>query len=79
MKNIMKIAKSLKDSGSLLKSVNQIIENEPKEQRGGVLGMLLGTLSSSLLGHMLAGKGVIRVGDILHRAGQNFNSASPFD
>ena len=37
--------------------------NEAKEQRCGFLCMLLGTLGASLLGNMLADKGVIRAGD----------------
>ena len=36
--------------------------NEAKKQRGGVLGMLLGTLGAALLGNMLAVKVVIRTG-----------------
>ena len=49
----------------LIKSGNddEIIENEAKEQKGGLLGMLLGTLDASLLGNLLAGKGVVRAGD----------------
>ena len=39
IKDIMKIVTSLKDSGLLIKSVTQTIENEAKEQRGGFLGM----------------------------------------
>ena len=31
-----------------------------KEQNGGFLSMLLGTLGVSLLGNILAGKGIIR-------------------
>ena len=38
----------------LIKGVTQTIENETKEQRGGFLGMLLGTLGTRLLGNMLA-------------------------
>ena len=30
------------------------------KQKGGFLGMLLGTLGASLLGNMLAGKGIVR-------------------
>ena len=33
--------------------------------------MLLGTLSASLLGYTLIGKGAIRVGDATIRAGRN--------
>ena len=44
----------MKDRSCLLiKSVNQTIENERKEQKGGFLGMKLGTLSASLLGNSL--------------------------
>ena len=34
-----------------------------EEQNEGVLNMLLGTLGVSLLGNVLAGKGVIRAGE----------------
>ena len=62
MNDILKIVKSLEDSGVLLKGVNETIKNEAKEQKGGFLSMLLGTLGASLFGNMLAGKGVIRAG-----------------
>ena len=48
MDDILKIVKSLEDSRVLLKSVTEAIQNEAKEQRGGFLGMLLGTLGASL-------------------------------
>ena len=44
MKYIMKIIEALENSGILLKGVSKTIENETKEQRGGFLNMLLGTL-----------------------------------
>ena len=53
MKDIMKIVKSLDDSGLILKGINEAIQNEIKDQKGGFLSMLLGTLSSSSLGNML--------------------------
>ena len=59
MKDIIEIAKSLEDSGLLLKKVSEMIQNETKEQKGGFLSMLLGTLGASLLGNILAGKGAI--------------------
>ena len=68
MKDILKIVKSLKDSGLFL-GVSETIKNEAKEQKGGVLSMLLGTLGASLLGNMLEGKGVIRAGEGTARAG----------
>ena len=54
MDDILKIVKSLEDSGVLLKSVNETIQHEAKKQRGGFLSMLLGTLVASLLGHILS-------------------------
>ena len=62
MKDIMKIIKELENFDILLKGV-KTIENEIKEQRGGFLSMLLGTLGASLLGNLLTGKGIIRVGE----------------
>ena len=62
MKDIMKIVISLEDSGLLLKWVSQTIQNEAKEQKRGFLSISLGTLGASLLGNMLAGKGITRAG-----------------
>ena len=62
MEDIIKIVKSLEDSGLLLKGVSETIQNEVKEQKGGFLDMLLGTLSASVLGNMLAGIGITRAG-----------------
>ena len=70
MKDIMKIIEALEKSGTLLKGVSKTIENEAKEQRGGFLSMLLGTLRTSLLGNLLSGgKGIMRSGDGILRAG----------
>ena len=65
----MKIVESLEDSGSLLKGVSETIQNEAKEQKGGFISMLLGTLGASLLRNMLAGKGMNRSGEGIIRAG----------
>ena len=59
IKDIMKIIKSLEESGLFLKDDSEIIENETKEQNGEFLGMLFGTLGASVLENMLAGKRVI--------------------
>ena len=59
MKDIIKIFKSPEDYGLLLE-VSETIKNEAKEQKGRFLSMLLGTLGGSLLGNMLAGKGIVR-------------------
>ena len=64
MNDIMKIIEALENSGILLKGVSKAIVNETKEQRGGFLSMLLGTLGASLLGNLLtAGKGIVRAGE----------------
>ena len=63
MQDIIKIIKELENSGILLKGVSKTIENEIKEQRGGFLSMLLGTLGTSLLGNLLTGKGIMRAGE----------------
>ena len=60
MKDIIKIVKYLEDSGLLLKKVSELIQNEVKEQEGGFLSMLLGTLGVILLGNILAGKDWIK-------------------
>ena len=70
MNDIMKIIEALENSGILLKGVIKTIENETKEQRGRFLSMLLGTLGASLLGNLLTGgKGIMRAGDRIVRAG----------
>ena len=73
MNDILKIIKSLENSGVLLKGVSETIQHEAKEQRGGFLSMLLGTLGASLLGDILSkdlsGKGVLRAGEGTIRAG----------
>ena len=61
MNNIMKIVKSLEESGWLIKAISETIKSEAKEQTGRFLSMLLGTLGASLLGNLLAGKGSIVV------------------
>ena len=80
MDDILKIVKSLEDSGVLLKGVSETIQHEAKEQRGGFLSMLLGTLGASLLGDVLSkslsGKGVIRAGEGTIRAGYGSKRAS---
>ena len=84
MKDIMKIIEALENSGILLKGVSKTIENETKEQRGGFLSMLLGTLGASLLGNLLTGgKGIVRAGDGIVRPGSgnkknHLNSLLPF-
>ena len=70
MDDLTKIVKSLEYSGLLLKEITESVQNEIKEQKGGFLSMLLGTLGASLLGNLLTGKGVNRKGKGIHRAGE---------
>ena len=64
----------------MLKGVTATIQNEAKEQRGGFLGMLLGTLGASLLGDLLtknlSGKGVIRAGEGTITSGEGSKRSS---
>ena len=76
---ILKIVKSLEDSGILLKDVSETIQNEAKEQRGGFLSMLLGTLGASLLRDMLfgkKGKRTITAGEGTIREGYRYKGSS---
>ena len=57
MKSIVEIVESLEDSGLLPEEASEALQNEAKEQRGGFLSMLLGTLGASLLWNILTGKG----------------------
>ena len=50
--------------------MTESVQNEVKEQKGGFLSMLLGTLGASLLGNILTGKGVNKKGKVIHRAGE---------
>ena len=59
---LTKIIKSLEDSGLLLKGVTETAWNEVKEQKGGFLSMLLGTLGANLLEDLLIGRGIYRTG-----------------
>ena len=72
IEDIIKIVKSLENSGLLLKGVTETVQNEVKEQKGGFLSALLGTLGASLLGDLLIGKGAIATsqGRGIYRAGK---------
>ena len=80
MEDIIKIVKSLKDCGLLLKGVTETIQNEVKEHKGEPLNILLGTLVAD----MLADKGINRAGEGFIRTGYTskiriFNTASSFN
>ena len=59
MNDIMKIIKSIEESGLLIKVSSETVKDEAKDQKGGFLSMLLGTLGASLLGDLLAVKGAV--------------------
>ena len=69
MKDIIRIVKSFKDSGLLLKGVSETIQNDAKEQKEGFLSMLLGTLGASLLGNVLADRGINKAGEGVIKGG----------
>ena len=58
--DLLKIVRALEENDILLKGTSKTIKNETKEQKGGFLSMLLGTLGASLLGNLLSGKGMYR-------------------
>ena len=66
------MVKSLEDSGLLVKGITETVQDEVKEQKGGFLSALLGTLGASLLGDLLIGKGIYRAakGKGINRAGK---------
>ena len=72
MGDIMKIAKSIKESWLLIKRISETIKNETKEQEEWFLPMLLGISAVVVLGNALLGRGVIRTS-------LNFNTASSFN
>ena len=74
MEGIIKIVKSIEDSGLLLKGVSETVQNKVKEQKGGFLSMLLGTLGAILLGNILAGRGINRAGEGIVSAGYDRRS-----
>ena len=67
--DIIKIIKSLEDSGLLLKGVTETVQNEVKEQKGGFPSALLVTLGADFLIGKIRGKGINRAGKGVLRAG----------
>ena len=81
MDDIMKLVKPFEESGLLMKGVSKTIKYKAKEQNGGFLSMLWGTLVASLFENLLTGKGmkaevpgwgVIRAGKGTIRTSQGF-------
>ena len=76
MDDLIKIVKSLEDSGLLLKGITESVQNEIKEQKGGFLSMLLGTLGANLLGNLLTGKGAFHARKIVNKKGKGIHRAN---
>ena len=68
MEDIIKIVQTFEDFVLLLKGVTETVQNNVKEQKGGFLIMLLGTLDASLLGNLLTGKGINTAGEGIVRS-----------
>ena len=89
MNDIMKIVQFLEDSNILPKAVTKTLKNETKEQKGGFLSMLLDTSGASLLGNILARKGIVKAGsgnkkgkefqELVLEKNRIFNAASSFN
>ena len=63
LNDILKIVMSSKNVVFLIKDVTETVKYEIKEQKGGLLGISAATMGASLLGNMLAGKGVTTAGE----------------
>ena len=72
LNDIIKIVKSIEESGLPIKGISKTVENKVKEQKRGFLDMLAAKLASHLLGNMASGKGVIRARNGTFRPGQDF-------
>ena len=71
MNDIIKIVKSLQESGFKSKAFSKQLKMKQKS-KWGLLGMLLGTLGASLRGNLLTGKGTIRAGEGVTAASQQW-------
>ena len=56
----------------MIKVIIETIKNSAKAQKGGLLGMFLGALAASMLGSALTRRRVLRAGEGIIRAGENF-------
>ena len=89
MNDVMKIVQALEDSNILPQAVTKTLKNETKEQKAGFLSMLLDISGPSLLGHILAGKGIVKASsgnkkekefqELVLEKNRIFNAASSFN
>ena len=75
MDDLIKIVRSLEESGLLLKGITESVQNEIKEQKGGFLSMSLGILGARLLGNLLTGKGAFHARKRLNKKGKGIHRA----
>ena len=68
LNDLLKVIKSLENSGILYHGITETVKDEVKEQKGGFLSTLLSVVASALLSSMLSGKGVTRAGEGTIRA-----------
>ena len=73
MDNIIKTVKSLDEFGLIVKgqAIEKKKKKKTKEKEDIFFSILLGTLSASLSGNRLAGKGVVPAVEEIIRTGQN--------
>ena len=76
MNNIIKIIKSLEDSGVLIDGVTETVKHETKKQEGGFLGALLETLAASLVQPVISSVVNGISGRRARRAGKGYMSKS---
>ena len=69
MRDIMKIVKSLEESGISIKGISEARKNEAKVHKGGFFSVSSGALAASILGITLVGKKVVRASEGLIREG----------
>ena len=62
MNDIMRIIQALEYFNILPEGLTKAAKNKTREQRGGFLGTLVGTLGTTLLGNLISGKGIARGG-----------------
>ena len=77
--HIMKTVKSLEESGLQIQGISEKIKCEAKEEKGGLLRMLLGKLAASILGNTLSGRWVMRAGETQLEQVKIFNATPSFN
>ena len=63
----------------MIKGVAKTIKNKAKDQKGGFLNMLLGTLGAILLGDLLTGKEQLELVNAWLEQAKTFNAATSFN